>query len=783
MAAPLAIPDLKAAERFLRLLAPKSNRFTFQTFTDAKEARKQYEAEGRRDPLARVLHGTLADCWPALVELSAAGAGVYVAVNETNLRGRTKADIVSIRTYVVDLDGAPIANISRLGLRPHFVVETSPGKFQVYWRVEGASLDRYKETQKRLATLTGGDPNVCNSSRVMRLPGFLHQKLPHHSFLVDLFAPEHFPDFTDKRFQDELAAAEARLLIPCEMAHGRSLADAMAAGMPSSPDMTQGYPDGQRTRELTKRAGWCLGPKRMSEGETFEACRAWNSCNAPPLPEEKVRSTVASIAKSEARKQNGDLHASDAEPNVKHHASGAVLLPPPSEPMRVARAFVAACCLHNGELALHHWGNAWWTWRTAHWSEVPEHFIRTRLYHFTKNALYPDTKKNLTPWSPTTRKINNVTDALSALVRMSDDLDQPCWLDGRPSHRMVAVRNGLLDINTRELHPQTSLYFCTVSVPFDHDPQAPKPQRWLDFLDELWPQEPEATDALAEWFGYVVSGRTNLQKMLLTVGPTRGGKGVIARILTALIGKPNVCGPTLSSFAGEFGLAPLIGKSLAIISDVRFSGRNNTVVVERLLSISGEDRLTVNRKYRQQIDMKMPTRMHLISNELPRLTDASGAIIGRFIVLILSRSWLGKENHDLETTLRAELPGILNWALDGLARLSRNDGRFTRVPSAEEAITTMRDLASPVAAFVRERCDLGADKEIAVDDLYDAFKSWCESSEYPKSSKAVFGRNLGAACPSVKRKRPRSHTKRCYVYAGIALRSAGQDAKEEELDL
>src|SRR5262249_50597803 len=153
-----------------------------------------------------------------------------------------------------------------------------------------------------------------------------------------------------------------------------------------------------------------------------------------------------------------------------------------------------------------------------------------------------------------------------------------------------------------------------VSVPFDYDPQAPKPQRWLDFLDELWPQEPEATDALAEWCGYVVSGRTNLQKMLLMIGPTRGGKGVIARILTALIGKPNVCGPMLSSFAGEFGLAPLIGKSLAIISDVRFSGKNNTVVVERLLSISGEDRLTVNRKYRQQIDMKMPTRMHLISN-------------------------------------------------------------------------------------------------------------------------------------------------------------------------
>jgi hypothetical protein len=376
------------------------------------------------------------------------------------------------------------------------------------------------------------------------------------------------PKYAYSEFLAALSAAENHTMA----SSSQPLAADLAAGLTSPPDMTRGYPDGERTRELTRRAGWCLGPWQMSVREATEACLAWNSYNTPPLPEEKVWSTVASIAKSEARKHNGDLHPTDAELKVKHHAvqsSGAVRLPPPSEPMQVARAFVAACCLHNdmaAELTLHYWGGAWWTWRTAHWSEVLEHFIRTRLYDFTKNALYQDTKKGLTPWSPTTRKINDVTDALSALVRLSDDLDQPCWLDGRSSGKIVAVRNGLLDINTRELHPHTPLYFCTVSVPFDYDPQAPKPQRWLDFLDELWPQEPEATDALAEWCGYVVSGRTNLQKMVLNIGPTRGGKGVIARILTALIGKPNVCGPTLSSFAGEFGLAPLIGKIPNLIS-------------------------------------------------------------------------------------------------------------------------------------------------------------------------------------------------------------------------
>ena len=84
----------------------------------------------------------------------------------------------------------------------------------------------------------------------------------------------------------------------------------------------------------------------------------------------------------------------------------------------------------------------------------------------------------------------------------------------------------------------------------------------------------------------MISGRLDLHKILLLVGPTRAGKGVIARILGALVGAENVAGPTLSSLNGDFGLAPLLGKTLAVVSDARLNGRGAHVVVERLLSIS-----------------------------------------------------------------------------------------------------------------------------------------------------------------------------------------------------
>jgi putative DNA primase/helicase len=169
---------------------------------------------------------------------------------------------------------------------------------------------------------------------------------------------------------------------------------------------------------------------------------------------------------------------------------------------------------------------------------------------------------------------------------------------------------------------------------------------------------------------------------------------------------------------------------------------------------------------------------------MPRLTDASGAIIGRFVVLILTRSWLGKEDTELEPKLCAELPGILNWSLAGLTRLNENDGgRFTRVPSAEEAIIAMRDLASPVAAFVRERCRLDAQSVTAVADIYGVYKTWAEDNEYPRESKAVFGRDLRAAFPAVRRIRPRGENgkkKREYVYTGIGWRK-DEDQDSEDL--
>jgi putative DNA primase/helicase len=250
---------------------------------------------------------------------------------------------------------------------------------------------------------------------------------------------------------------------------------------------------------------------------------------------------------------------------------------------------------------------------------------------------------------------------------------------------------------------------------------------------------------------------------------------VIARTAGKLIGRENVAGPTLSSLNGDFGLAPLIGKSLAVVSDARLSGRGAHVVVERLLSISGEDTLTVNIKYREQWTGKLPARLMICSNELPQLGDASMAIAGRFVPLLLNRSWLGNEDRDLEPDLDRELTGILNWALDGLERLTRQ-GRFTQPGSTEDTLRALQELASPVAAFVREECVVAANKAVRVDVLYREWCVWAELNGHGKSTTQVFGRNLRAAVPGVRTGQVRTGGDVVRWFRGITLRDPAKAA-------
>lgn len=446
-------------------------------------------------------------------------------------------------------------------------------------------------------------------------------------------------------------------------------------------------------------------------------------------------------------------------------------LPAPTEPMAVARHLLGEFTVDDDLLTLRSWRGGWMRWTGPHWSEVEPAEVRSELYRKVEHAMYPAGKGLLAPWAPTKHKITDLAEAMAAIGHLPASIDAPTWIAGEDlGGPIVATANGLLHVPTRKLVEHSPRFFNLVSVPFAYDLAAPEPIRWLRFLTDLWGDDVDSINALGEFFGYVLSGSTAQHKILLIVGPTRSGKGTIARVLAGMIGRANVAGPTLASLGQNFGLSPLLGKPLAVISDARLAGHDTHSVVERLLTISGEDLITVDRKYRDPWTGRLPTRFLILSNELPNFGDMSGTIAHRMIILVMTESWLGRENIRLTDELLGELPGILNWSLDGLARLTKH-GHFTEPESSVDAVLTLIDSASPTSAFVRDRCDIGAGLEIEVGALYQDWRKWCalNGRDRPGSVQAL-GRAMRSVVPGMKLTRPRDGEDRERRYQGLTLK-------------
>ena len=450
-----------------------------------------------------------------------------------------------------------------------------------------------------------------------------------------------------------------------------------------------------------------------------------------------------------------------------------------SDPLTSAEKFLAERYMIDGRQVLYHHAGVFYAWNGASYPEVDDAAIRAEVYAFLKKAVCRSDQK-LVPFKPTMRKVSDVMDALRAASNLPATIAAPCWL-GEPSgnqpppSEILACQNGLLHLPTLDLQPATPTFFSRNALEFSFDLDAPPPTKWLLFLNDLWPDDAEAIGTLQEIAGYLLTPDTYQQKIFLIVGPKRSGKGTIGRVLRHLLGRTNVCGPTLAGLSQNFGLAPLIDKHLATISDARLGSRaDQAIIAERLLSISGEDALTIDRKYRPAWTGTLTTRFLLLTNELPRLADASGALASRFIVLTIERSFFGREDHGLINRLVTELPGILNWAIEGYHRLAER-GHFIQPTSSAEAIQNLEDLGSPVGAFVRDRCIVGSEHIVEKTILFVRWKEWCEEEGRTRPGNvATFGRDLHAIVPALRTSRSQSDydrlsSKRVWKYEGIGL--------------
>lgn len=359
------------------------------------------------------------------------------------------------------------------------------------------------------------------------------------------------------------------------------------------------------------------------------------------------------------------------------------------------------------------------------------------------------------------------------------DREMPLWIETEKpltlgSWKLMSMRNGILCLDdfirangSLQLHPHTPQWFSTVLLPFDFQADMACPL-WIETLNQiLSPSQlyDQRIALLQEFIGLTLLPlETRYEKFLVLIGKGGNGKSTVLRIWCDLLGTENVSHLSLEDIAGEFRLCDMVGKLANIAYDMRRMDRLEEGKLKQI--VSGEP-IQINRKNKPLITSSLTARLIFATNDLPQISDRTDGVWRRMITMPFTvrvdQAGVDRQRHD---RLRAELPGVMNWALLGLRRLLTN-GQFTTCPVCEQYAHDHRMHSDPIAQFVDEYVELVADRAVLCEVAYDAYAKFCFGNGRRPCGSTEFGRHL-MALAGVQKVR-QGGGRRQYEYKGIEL--------------
>ena len=429
---------------------------------------------------------------------------------------------------------------------------------------------------------------------------------------------------------------------------------------------------------------------------------------------------------------------------------------------------------------LYHYRDDFYDYEGGHYAMIDDHTIEANLYSFLDKCgkhVLRDHRSIIVPFEPDTKSIHETINALRAVGHVLPTIEQPYWLDGRTGPdpaQLICFPNGILNLSTNQFMPPGPMLFTSHGVAFDYDPNAPEPIEWLEFLKQVYDGEQDQIDSLQETFGYCVSSDVSQEKVFMSIGPKRSGKDTSRHTLQSLISPKAVCGPTLDSMGTNFGMSAFIGKQLAIIGDMRLGSKcDKDLLAENILKLSGRGLFTIDRKHKVHWTGPLPCKLFLISNEIPKIKDTSGALASRTIIFQTRISFYGREDpHLFRDKIRPELPGILNWSLEGLWRMHER-GSIAEPACSIEAREELAREGSPIMAFVQECLTLDHGAIVNKDVMYSAYLDYADHNGLHRTSKSWFFRDLATATAGkIKDERVRKDGERVHNIVGAAISNA-----------
>lgn len=284
----------------------------------------------------------------------------------------------------------------------------------------------------------------------------------------------------------------------------------------------------------------------------------------------------------------------------------------------------------------------------------------------------------------------------------------------------ICVFNGVVNPETGKLLPHDPKYNHRTQLPFAYDPEAETPL-WTQTLDEIFPARADCIRLLRMIFGYCLTTDTRLQVFFLWIGSGANGKGVVQSILTALVGEQNVCAIPPAHFHKDFIMVTTRDKLLNIVSE---AGTDRPLSTNTLKAVTGQDARTFDKKNCDPETFVSITKHIFAMNEMPVFKDGSYGLRRRAVILPFDRQFAEHERDpDRVNKLLLELPGIFNWALEGLRDL-RESGKLVKPAVSIEMEKEFARTQNPVMAFVDEACDLKPDSRIKRSKLYACYRRW-----------------------------------------------------------
>lgn len=340
----------------------------------------------------------------------------------------------------------------------------------------------------------------------------------------------------------------------------------------------------------------------------------------------------------------------------------------------------------------------------------------------------------------------------------------------------VWVENGIYNVLTGDLEPFSPDRPSLGKLPLSHDETADCPAI-KKFLSEVL--YAEDIPAIQELFGYLLLKDYRYQKAFMFVGEGANGKSSLIALMKAFLGVDNIACVSLQELSeNKFAMAALYQKMANLYPDLTAQALKHT---GQFKALTGGDAITGEHKYHAPFKFVNFAKMVFSANQLPKVHDQTDAFFRRWVIFTFPNQFVGAKadpNLLAKLTTKAELSGLLTWAVEGLKRLI-TAGDFSRMRSIDETREIYERMSSPLHAFIMDEIIAETDAWITKDEFYDAFTAYCRDKKLPATSKNVIGRDLAQYVTAKSEHRRVGPGARKHTWVGIRRKT--KEEKEEEV--